>query len=52
MVPVNLKIACNIKRVWRYQRSNQNPYIDEENTTQWPKEKGQKEQASIYKTYI
>jgi hypothetical protein len=23
-----------------YQRSNQNPYIEEEYTTQWPKEKG------------
>jgi molecular chaperone GrpE (heat shock protein) len=22
----------------RYQRSNQNPYIEEEQTTQWPKE--------------
>ena len=25
-------------RVWRYQRGNQNPYIEEQ-TTQWPKEK-------------
>jgi hypothetical protein len=31
-----------IKRVWRYQRGNQNPYIEEEQTTQWPKEKLQK----------
>jgi hypothetical protein len=23
----------------RYQRGNQNPYIEEEQTTQWPKEK-------------
>ena len=29
----------NHRRVWRYQRSNQNPYIEEEQTTQWPKEK-------------
>jgi hypothetical protein len=28
------------RRVWRYQRGNQNPYIEEEQTTQWPKEKG------------
>ena len=28
-----------IRRVWRYQRSNQNPYIEEDQTTQWPKEK-------------
>jgi hypothetical protein len=26
----------------RYQRGNQNPYIEEEQTTQWSKEKGQK----------
>ena len=24
-------------------RGNQNPYIEEEQTTQWPKEKGQKD---------
>ena len=30
------------RRVWRYQRGNQNPYIEEEQTTQWPKEKVQK----------
>ena len=29
------------RRVWLYQRGNQNPYIEEEKTTQWPKEKGQ-----------
>jgi predicted YcjX-like family ATPase len=27
-----------IWRVWRYQRGNQNPYIEEEQTTQWPKD--------------
>jgi len=32
-----------IRRVWRYQRGNQNPYIEEEQTIQWPKEKGQNE---------
>ena len=26
----------------RYQRSNQNPYIEEEQTTQWPKENKEK----------
>jgi hypothetical protein len=30
------------RRVWRYQRGNQNPYIEEEQTTRWPKEKVQK----------
>ena len=31
----------NVRRVWRYQRGNQNLYIEEEQTTQWPKEKVQ-----------
>ena len=35
--------ACYSRRVWRYQRGNQNPYIEEEQTTQWPKEKVQKD---------
>ena len=30
------------RRVGRYQRGNQNPYIEEEQITQWPKEKVQK----------
>jgi len=30
------------RRVWRYQRCNQYPYIEAEQTTAWPKEKGQK----------
>jgi len=38
----------NLRRVWRYQRGNQNRYIEEEQTTQWPKEKVQ---TTIYKTY-
>ena len=36
--------------VWRYQRSNQNPHSEEEQTTQWPK-KCTKGQITIYKTY-
>ena len=32
-----------VKIVWRYQRGNQNPYIEEEQTTQGPKEKVQKD---------
>jgi len=31
------------RRVLRYQRGNQNPYIEEEQTTQWSKEKVQKD---------
>jgi hypothetical protein len=40
------------KRVWRYQRGYHNLYIEEEPTTQWPKEKVQKDkQRSIKHTY-
>jgi hypothetical protein len=28
---------------WRYQRGNHNPYIEEEQTTQWPREKVEKD---------
>ena len=31
------------RRVWRYQRDNHNPYIEEEQTKQWTKEKIQKD---------
>ena len=34
---------ADTRRVWRYQRGNQNPHFDEEQTTQWPKEKVQKD---------
>jgi hypothetical protein len=37
------------RRVWRYQRGNQNPYIEEEQTTQWPKEKVQKDKQRLTK---
>ena len=33
----------NRRKVWRYQRGNQNPYIEEEQTAEWPKEKVQKD---------
>jgi hypothetical protein len=32
-------------------RGNQNPYIEEKQTTQWAKEKSTKEEITIYKTY-
>jgi hypothetical protein len=45
-------MAKRIRRVRRYQRGNQNPYIEEEQTTQWPKEKVQKDkQQSTKHTY-
>jgi energy-coupling factor transporter transmembrane protein EcfT len=31
------------RRVWRYQRDNKNPYIEEEQKTQWQTEKVQKD---------
>ena len=38
----------NIKwNFWKYQRGNQNAYIEEEQTPQWPKENGQ---TTVYKT--
>ena len=41
-----------LRRIWRYQRGNQNPYIEEKQTTQWPKEKVQKdEQRSTKHTH-
>ena len=40
------------KRVWRYQRGNQNPYMEAEQTKQWTKEKVQKDkQRSTKHTY-
>jgi hypothetical protein len=38
-----------LRRVWRYQNGNQNPYIEEKETTQWPKEKGQKDKQRTTK---
>jgi hypothetical protein len=38
------------RRVWRYQRGNQNPYIGEEQTTQW--QKSTNGQTMIYKRYV
>ena len=40
------------KKVWRYQKGNQIRYIEEEQMTQWPKEKVQKDkQRSTKHTY-
>ena len=32
-----------LRKVWRYQKGNQKKWIKEGQTTQWPKEKGQKD---------
>ena len=42
----NFIILIETRRVWRYQKGNLKPYIEEEQTTQWPKG-----QTTIYKTY-
>ena len=40
------------RRVWGYQRGNQNPYIKAEQKTQWTKERGHKDkQRSTKHTY-
>ena len=42
----------DIRRVWRFQKGNQNPYIEEEQTTKWQNEKGQRyKQRSTKLTY-
>ena len=41
---LNIYLHIDRRRVWRHQRGNQNPYIEEEQTTQWPKKKVQKDQ--------
>ena len=41
-----------VGRVWRYQSGNQKPYIKEEQTTQWPQEKRQKDKQRSTKYYI
>jgi len=41
----------SLRRACRYQRGNQNPYIEEEETTPCPKEKKPKGQTTICKTY-
>jgi len=35
-------LFVSLRRVWRYQRGNQNTYIEEGQTAHWPKEKVQK----------
>jgi hypothetical protein len=34
-----MSCTINVRIVWRYHRGNHNPYIKEEQTTQWPKGK-------------
>ena len=49
---LRLTTLASARRACRYQRGNQIPYIEEEQTTQWPKEKVQKDkQRSTKHTY-
>ena len=48
----SLVVRIKVRRVWRYQRGNQIPYMEEEQTPYWPKEKVQKDkQRSTKHTY-
>ena len=40
-----------VRRIWRCQRGNPNPYIEEQ-TTQWPKEKGQRTKNDLHSIHI
>ena len=35
--------SMHVRKVWRYQRGNHNPYIGEAQIIQWSKEKGKKD---------
>jgi Na+-transporting methylmalonyl-CoA/oxaloacetate decarboxylase gamma subunit len=45
-------LIISVRGVRRYQRGNQNPYIEEEQTTQWPKEKVQRDKQRSTKIHI
>jgi hypothetical protein len=40
---LKIRFANSLNHFWRYQTGNQKPLIEEGQTTQWPKEKGQKD---------
>jgi hypothetical protein len=46
--------ACTYiwRRIWRYQRDNQSPYIEEEQTSQWPIENVQKTNNDLQNIHI
>ena len=47
-----LTLVINKKNLKIQKGGNQNPYMEEEQTTQWPKEKVQKDKQRIYKPKI
>ena len=50
----NLRIGKHVRRVWRYQKGNQNieEEEEEEETTQYSKEKGQKDKQRSTNIHI
>jgi len=50
-VECNGHVVMARRRVWRYQRGNQNPYKEEEQTTQSRRKKVQTDQQH-FKTYM
>jgi hypothetical protein len=48
-VSLGISFYFIVRRVWRYERGNQSPYIEEDQTTQWPKEKVQKDKQQSTK---
>ena len=50
-----IDVSSNVKRFkksLKIPKRQSDSYIEEEQTTQWPKEKSTKGQTPIYKTYI
>ena len=48
----NLWSVSEGRRIWRYQRGNQNPYIEKHQTTQWLKEKVQTDKCHQWDPFI
>jgi hypothetical protein len=48
---VGFEDFCNKESLKIPKRGNENPYIEEEQTTQWPKQKSIKVRTTIYKTH-
>jgi hypothetical protein len=45
-------VSMHLRRVWRYKSGNPNPYIKDEQTTQWQKEIVQKEKQRSTNMHI
>ena len=49
---VMFSFAVFLRRVCKYQRGNQNPYIEEEQTTQWLKKKDKRINNDLQNIYL